>query len=114
MGSVRKHKYIYINLIKAVKNIYAHTRAKIRIGNSLSERFQITKGLKQGYCISPTLFKIYLKQTLKLWKRKCKNMGIPINNNTVYTLSFAYDQLVLAQEYEDIRRIHDEKVNRRI
>jgi len=91
-----------VNLIKAVKNLYANSTAKIKIGSKLSNGFPITKGLKQGCCLSPTLFKIYLERTLKNWKRKCKNMGIPINNNMIYSLSFADDQLLITQDYDDM------------
>jgi len=45
-----------------------------------------------------TLFKIYLEQALKAWKRKCKDMGISLNNTTLYGLSFADDQVILSQE----------------
>lgn len=93
---------ISANLITATKQLYTKTTARVKVGSRLSRGFQISKGLKQGCCLSPTLFKIYLEQTLKLWKRKCRNMGLPINNNTIYTLSFADDQLVLAQDYDDI------------
>jgi len=39
---------------------------------------------------------------LKAWKRKCKDMGIPLNNTTLDTLRFADDQVILAQDYEDL------------
>jgi len=44
-------------LIKALKNLYSNT-AQVKIGNILSHPFNIIKGLCQGCCISPTLFKI--------------------------------------------------------
>lgn len=72
------------------------------MGQRVSNGFNITKGLKQGCCLSTTLFKIYLQQTLKQWKRKCSNMGIPLNDNIIYTLCFADDQIVLAQDQHDI------------
>jgi len=46
-------------LIKALQNLYGNT-AQVKIGNKLSHPFNITKGLCQGCCISPTLFKIYI------------------------------------------------------
>jgi len=46
-------------LIKALQNLYSKT-AQVKIGNKLSHPFSITKGLRHGCCISPTLFKIYI------------------------------------------------------
>lgn len=37
-----------------------------------SKRFRVDKGLKQECCLLTALFKIYLEQGLKAWKRKCK------------------------------------------
>jgi len=93
---------ISVTLIKAAKRLYEDVTTKIKMGNKLSNGFTTTKGLKQGCCLSPTLFKIYLEQTLKTWKRKCQNMGISLNDTTLYTLCFADDQIVLAQDYEDL------------
>lgn len=36
----------------------------------MSEGFITDKGPKQGCCLSPTVFKIYLKQALKKSKKK--------------------------------------------
>jgi len=56
------------------------------------------------------LFKIYLEEALKAWRRKCKDMGIPLNNTTLYTLSFADGQIILAQDYEDLEYMSRELV----
>jgi hypothetical protein len=52
------------NLIKALQNLYVNTN-QVKIGNKLSQPFDITKGLGQGCCISPTLFKIYIRKALE-------------------------------------------------
>ena len=88
-------------LIKALQNLYGNT-VQVKIGNKLSHPFNITKGLCQGCCISPTLFKIYMWKALEEWKRKCSRMGIPLENTTLYTLQFADDQVVLAGDKEDL------------
>jgi len=79
-----------------LQNLYGNT-ARVKTGNLLSHPFNITKGLRQGCCISPTLFKIYIRKALEEWKRKCFGMvSIPLDNTTLYTLQFADDQVVLA------------------
>ncbi|KAF2900294.1 hypothetical protein ILUMI_05894 [Ignelater luminosus] len=44
-----------MSLIRATKQMYAKAKARIKIRNSLSKRFQTNKSLKQGCCLSPTL-----------------------------------------------------------
>lgn len=36
------------------------------------------------------------------WKRKCSGMGVPVGDNTIYSLQFADDQAVLAGDKEDL------------
>ena len=74
----------------------------MKIGNTLTHPFNITKGLRQGCCISRTLFKIYIRKALEEWKLKCHGVGIPLENTTLYTLQFADDQVVLAEDKEDL------------
>ncbi|XP_030751029.1 uncharacterized protein LOC115878622 [Sitophilus oryzae] len=93
---------INVELIKAVKSLYKQTKTRIKVGKKLTTGFNGTKGLKQGCCISPTLFKIYLEQVLKGWKQKCRIVGVPIGDNMLYTLCFADDQVIIAQDYDDI------------
>jgi hypothetical protein len=88
-------------LIKALQNLYSNT-AQVKIGNKLSQPFNIIKGLRQGYCISSTLFKIYIRKALEEWKRKCHGKGIPFENITLYTRQFANDQVVLVGDKEDL------------
>jgi len=88
-------------LIKALQNLYGNT-AQVKTGNTLSYPFNITKGLCQGCCISPTFFKIYTRKALEAWKCKCHGMGVPLENITLYTLQFADDQVVLAGDKEDL------------
>ena len=94
---------VNVKVIKAIKQLYIGATSRIKIGQNLSEPFKITKGLRQGCCLSPTLFKIYLDRALLQWRRKCNNMGIPITDNyTLYTLHFADDQVVIAHDREDL------------
>ena len=72
----------------------------------VSEEIKVEEGLRQGCSISPTLFKIFTRihTALLNWNRKCSGMGVPIGDgsqDTIYTLLFANDQVLITQEYED-------------
>lgn len=90
-------------LIKAAQNLYEEMKYTVKTGNARSKMFIINKGLRQGCCISPTLFKIYIAKALQQWKKKCSGMGIQIDNNSyLYTLQFANDQVICANNNEDL------------
>lgn len=98
--------------IRAIYNIYKNPQSLVKIKNTFSEPFRVTKGLKQGCCLSPTLFKIYIQEALQKWRRKCTDMGIKIGNNYLSTLFFADDQILIANCEEDVdymlRKLKDE------
>lgn len=64
-----------------------------------ASKIKSSKSLKQECALPPTLFKIYLEQALKMQKWK---YGRTLNDTRLYTLCFADDQIVLAQNYEGI------------
>jgi hypothetical protein len=99
LWEVSENTGISAHIIQAVQNLYTGSVSNIKIGNKLLDGFQVTNGLRQGCCISPTLFNIYLEQTLGL---KLQKHGIPLGDNTIYMLHFANDQLIRAKDLDDI------------
>jgi hypothetical protein len=68
-------------LIEALLKLYNGLTSKIKIGKTLSNSFPVSEGLRQGCCLSPTLFEIYVKKDLETWKKKCKGKGIQLHDN---------------------------------
>ena len=54
-------------LIKALQNLYGNT-AQVEIGNKLSHPFNITQGLRQECCISPTHLRLKKKSFRRMEK----------------------------------------------
>ncbi|XP_030752465.1 uncharacterized protein LOC115879675 [Sitophilus oryzae] len=61
----------------------------------------LMEGLKTGCSLAPLLFKIYVKEALKKWKRRCGGMGLPIGDSMLYTLLFADDQVLITGDRDD-------------
>ena len=61
-------------LLKAVQSFYVDSRACVRVGNDVSERFPGNVGLRQGCVMSPWLFNVYMDGVVRvvnvrvLWK----------------------------------------------
>ena len=47
-------------LLKAVQSFYVDSSACVRVGNDVSEWFQVNVGLRQGCVMSPWLFNEYM------------------------------------------------------
>ena len=98
-----EHYNISNSIIRAIKKLYENSFSKIKIGKQLSPGFYITKGLRQGCSLSPTLFKIYIQNALGNWQKKRAKMGLEIQDMTIYSMLFADDQLLIAQNYEELQ-----------
>jgi hypothetical protein len=89
------------SIIRAIKRLYESSFSKVKIGKQLSSGFCVTKGLRHGCSLSPTLFKIYIQNALENWQKKFARMGLEVQDTTSYS-----------QDYEDLeymtRKLIDE------
>jgi hypothetical protein len=90
-------------LIKALKNIYGNT-AQVKTGNKLSHHFNITKGLSQEYCLSLHSLRFTYENFRRMETLMLRNRNSS-RNTTLYTLQFADNQVVLAEDKEDLEYI---------
>lgn len=100
------------HLLLIIQESYNDNKGQIKIGNQVSSSFMVTKGLRQGCSMSPLLFNLYVEAALRQWKRNVGGMGVPIGEDTLFSLSFADDQVILAQDAYDLefmmRRLYNE------
>jgi hypothetical protein len=74
----------------------------VKNGGLLSKAVPVSNGLRQRCSLSPLLFNVYLERVPKSWKASCRGMGIPINDTSLFSLNYADDQIVLAQDAFDL------------
>ena len=48
-----------------LRNLYAGQEATVRTGHGTTDWFQIRKGVRQGYVLSPCLFNLYVEYIMK-------------------------------------------------
>ena len=48
-----------------LRNLYAGQETTIRTGHGTTDRFQIGKGVRQGYIFSPCLFNLYVEYIMQ-------------------------------------------------
>ena len=67
------------NLMNSVKILYKSTYVFLALNGRLSGDIPINKGVRQGCCVSPTLFNMYIGVTLRAWKSRVTS-GVHFNN----------------------------------
>jgi hypothetical protein len=97
-----EHYNISNCIIRTINRPYENSFSKIKIGKHLPSGFYVTKRLRKGCNLSPTLFKIYIQNALVNWQKKCARIGLEIQDTTIYSMLFADDQLIIAQAYEEL------------
>ena len=59
LWKILKEMGIPDHLTCLLKNLYAGQKSTVRSGHGITDWFQIRKGVRQGYLLSPCLFKLY-------------------------------------------------------
>ena len=76
-------------VLDIVQSMYYNDRIQIYIGNALSSPLWFTRGVKQGCCLSPLLFALYMSGLgVRLQQAK---LGIKVGRTIVSGLFFADD-----------------------
>ena len=80
----------------SIKNIYAHTTSCIRINDKLTEWFDCRSGVRQGDCLSPTIFSIFINDLVS--EINDLDIGIDLNGTKLSLLLYADDICFLAKK----------------
>jgi len=88
---------------RLLSNLYMKQIVKVRIGEDITEGSEIGRGVRQGCCLSPTLFNIYLEELV----RDCfeENGGVKVGGRTIKCIRFADDMALLAENENIMNRM---------
>lgn len=71
----------------------------VRTKEGMTKIFKTTKGVRQGYVLSPLLFNLYIADMDKYMKRRGIG-GIMIDNERLWSLAYADDMVLIAKNRE--------------
>ena len=81
-------------LLRPVQGMYKDNEAAVKVGEEITEWFEVQRGVRQGCPMSPWLFNIYLdmvtREALPLFKR-----GAGLTNCQIQVTLFADDTVLL-------------------
>ena len=78
-------------------NLYAGQDATVRTGHGKTDWFQIGKGVRQGYVLSPCLFNLYADYTMRNAGLEEAQAGIKIARRNISNLRYADDTILLTE-----------------
>ena len=91
-------------MYQAILSLYSNPRSRVILNEHETDFFHCPIGVKQGDCLSPTLFAIFINDLAH--EIKASNIGINLNDNTfINILLYADDIILLANNEEDLQSL---------
>ena len=85
-----------------LRNLYAGREATVRTGHGTTDWFQIGKGVRQGYILSPFLFNFYAECIMRNTGLEEAQAGIKISGRNINNLRYADDTILMAESEEEL------------
>ena len=87
-----------------LRNLHASQEATVRTGHGTTDWFQIGKGVRQGYMLSPCLFNLYAEYIMRNAGLDEAQAGIEIAGRNTNNLRYA-DNTTLMSESEELKSL---------
>ena len=88
-----------------LRNLYAGWEVSVRTGHGTTDWFQIGKGVRQGYILSPCLFNFYAEYIMRSARLEEAQAGIKIVGRYINNLRYADDTTLMAESEEELKSL---------
>ena len=88
-----------------LRNGYAGQEATVRTGHGTTDWFQIGKGVRQGYILSPCLFNLDAEYIMRNAGLEEAQAGIKIAGRNINNLRYADDITLMAESEEELKSL---------
>ena len=88
-----------------LRNLYAGQEATVRIGHGTTDWFQIGKGVRQGYILSPCLFNFYAEYIMRNAGLEEAQAVIKIAGRNLHNLRYADDTTLMAESEKELKSL---------
>ena len=88
-----------------LRNLYAGQEATVRTGHETIDWFQIGKGVRKGYILSPCLFNLYTEYIMRNARLNEAQAGIKIAGRNINNLRYADDTTLMAESEEELNSL---------
>ena len=98
LWKILKEMGIPYHLTYLLRNLCAGQEATVRTGHGTTDWFQIGKGVRQGYILSPCLFNLYAEYIMGNPGLEEAQAGIQIAGRNINNLRYADDTTLMAEK----------------
>ena len=88
-----------------LRNLDARQEATVRTGHGMTDCFQIGKGVRQGYILSPCLFNLYAEYIMRNAGLDEVQAGTKIAGRNINNLRYADDTTLMAESEEELKSL---------
>ena len=88
-----------------LRNLYAGQEASVRTGHGATDWFQIGKGVRQGYILSPCLFNLYAEYIMRKAGLEETQAGIKTTRRNINNLRYVDDTTLMAESEEELKSL---------
>ena len=105
LWKILKEMGIPDHLTYRLRNLYAGQEATVRTGHGTTDWFQIGKGVRQGWILSPCLFNLYAEYIVRNAGLGETQAGIKIAGRNINNLRHADDTSLMAESKQELKRL---------
>ena len=102
---ILKEMRIPDHLTCLLRNLYAGQETTVRTGHGTTDRFQIGKGVRQGYILSPCLFNLHAEYIMRNVGLDEAQAGIKIAGRNINNFRYADDTTLMAESEEELKSL---------
>ena len=88
-----------------LRNLYGGQEATVRTGHGTTDWFQIRKGVRQGYVLSPYLFNLYAEYIMRNAGLEEAQSGIKTSGRNIKNLRYADDAILMAESEVELKSL---------
>ena len=88
-----------------LRSQYAVQEATVRTRHGTTDWFQIGKGIRQGFILSPCLFNLYTEYIMRNAGLEEAQAGIKIGRRIINNLRYADDTTLMAESEEELQSL---------
>ena len=105
LWKILKEMGIPEHLTCLLRNLYAGQVETVRTGHGTTDWFQIGKGVRQGWILSPRLFNLYAEYIMRNAGLEEGQAGIQIARRNINHLRYADDTTLMAESEQELKSL---------